>query len=437
MGNRHSHQSSSDNSNSTHVCDTPPFEITTTQPIVGNIQFHELNLIISGACTAISTVMLLVLMARHAFNFSKPQEQANILRICAFIPIYGIGSLIEICAPAVYIYLQPWLNTATAVALANFFILVCRLLTSESDDRRDVFLAPMRLMRAKGTKGAVRAANGYRRTWIMIFQYPVVSVLVAIFTDITQAAGVYCFSSSHAYWASLWLEIVDKASTAIAVISVLRTYQQLKEELRPHRALSKLFAFKALIGLQFLQGIIYMILTRINPSPLEPTATLSYTDMEVGIPLLLVSLELVIFSVFFHFAYSVTPYRLTSYRPKHLSIESGVDETHAASETGGSYRGGFLGFRAWAAVFDPRELIAAIAFTLKMQSEARKSDMKWDAASAPLNSYDSPSAPLSSPPLSHGYGADGRVSPAPQQYHETSYDPYRQNAAYPTHNQGY
>lgn len=49
----------------------------TTQPIVGNIQFHELNLIISGACTAISTVMLLMLMARHAFNFSKPQEQAK------------------------------------------------------------------------------------------------------------------------------------------------------------------------------------------------------------------------------------------------------------------------------------------------------------------------------------------------------------------------
>ncbi|ETS75599.1 hypothetical protein PFICI_12543 [Pestalotiopsis fici W106-1] len=427
------HQSSSDDSNSTHVCDTPAFEITTTTPIVGNFQFHELNMIISGACAAFSVIVLLLLMARHTLNFSKPQEQANILRICLFIPIYAIGSFIEICAPAAYIYLRPWLNTAQAVALANFFLLVCRFLSSETDDRREVFLAPMQAMRAKSTKGAVKAANGYQKTWLLIFQYPVVSVLVAIFTAITEGANVYCFGSRHAYWASLWLEIVDKASTIFAIIAVLKTYSQLKEELKPHRALGKLFAFKTLIGLQFLQQIIYMILTRINPSPLEPTDTLSYTDMEVGIPLLLVSLELVIFSVFFHFAYSVTPYRLTSYQPKPLSVEEGSE--FIAKPDGGSNHGGPLGIRAWASMLDPRELIAAILFTFKMQSEARRSALRWDSSSpaAPLGSYGA-SAPLSSPPLSHEYAGSGRVTPTGQQPHDSAYDQYRQNVSYGTHN---
>ncbi|KAF7537506.1 hypothetical protein G7054_g3648 [Neopestalotiopsis clavispora] len=432
------HSSSSDDSNSTHVCDKPAFEITTTAPIVGNFQFHELNMIISGACAAVSTIMLLVLMARHALNLSKPQEQANILRICLFIPVYAIGSFIEICAPAAYIYLRPWLNTAQAVAVANFFLLVCLLLSSEADDRRDVFLAPMRAMRAKSTKGAAKAANGYQRTWLVIFQYPVVSVLVSIFTDITQGANVYCFGSRHAYWASLWLEIVDKISMVLAVIAVLRTYGQLKEELKPHRALGKLFAFKALIGLQFLQQIIYMILTRIDPSPLEPTDTLSYTDMEAGIPLLLVSLELVIFSVFFHFAYSVTPYRLTSYQPKPPSAALEEGSEFITKPAAGSYQGGALGARAWVEMLNPSELIAAILFTFKMQSEARKSAMRWGgetSSAAPLGSYGA-AAPLSSPPLSHEYnGGSGRVSPTGPQYHESgTYDPYRQNASYGGHN---
>lgn len=39
----------------------------------------------------------------------------------------------------------------------------------------------------------------------MIFQYPVVSLLVAVATCITQAAGVYCQYESEPYFAKLWV----------------------------------------------------------------------------------------------------------------------------------------------------------------------------------------------------------------------------------------
>ncbi len=39
----------------------------------------------------------------------------------------------------------------------------------------------------------------------MIFQYPAVAVLVAILTDVTQAAGVYCQYISKPYFARLWV----------------------------------------------------------------------------------------------------------------------------------------------------------------------------------------------------------------------------------------
>lgn len=49
------------------------------------------------------------------------------------------------------------------------------------------------------------AMHWYRQRWFMLFQYPVVAVLAAILTDITQAAGIYCDFESKPYFAMLWV----------------------------------------------------------------------------------------------------------------------------------------------------------------------------------------------------------------------------------------
>ena len=43
--------------------------------------------------------------------------------------------------------------------------------------------------------------------WILIFQYPVVALGVAIATDITEAAGVFCEYETKAYFAKLWVSL--------------------------------------------------------------------------------------------------------------------------------------------------------------------------------------------------------------------------------------
>ena len=40
---------------------------------------------------------------------------------------------------------------------------------------------------------------------MMVFQYPIVSILVGIATDATQAAHVYCLESSKPRFAHLWV----------------------------------------------------------------------------------------------------------------------------------------------------------------------------------------------------------------------------------------
>lgn len=45
----------------------------------------------------------------------------------------------------------------------------------------------------------------YHRTWVIVYQYIVFSFLVAVATDITQAAGVYCANGSGVHFAHIWV----------------------------------------------------------------------------------------------------------------------------------------------------------------------------------------------------------------------------------------
>lgn len=178
-----------------------------------------------------------------------------------------------------------------------------------------------------------------------------------------------------------------------------------------------------------------MILTRISPSPLTPTATLSYTDKEIGIPLLLVSCELVVFSVFFQYAYSVTPYSLTSHKP--LSHSDNGEAHHAAK--GERYHGGFLGIKAWFHMLNPSEFISAFMFTFHMRKEVTLSGHGSDQAN-PLNPYPTSYSP---PMQSHAqqyepYSQPVQQPPSQQQYDlDERYGVHQQHAPAHYGNQGY
>ena len=45
--------------------------------------------------------------------------------------------------------------------------------------------------------------------WILIFQYPVVALAVAVLTDITEAAGVFCDFETKPYFAKIWVRLQD------------------------------------------------------------------------------------------------------------------------------------------------------------------------------------------------------------------------------------
>ncbi|KEF56161.1 uncharacterized protein A1O9_07742 [Exophiala aquamarina CBS 119918] len=369
---------------------------------------------LSGACTALSSISIFILMARHATHYSKPNEQSKILRICSLIPIYSILSLVTIAAPNSFVYLTPWLEFFEAWALGSFFLLLCEFV-SPSTQFRDVFFAALEVPQRR--RGKVQPQDGlewFRKKWFAVFQYVIVAILIAIITAITQAANVYCLTSNKIHFAHIWCSIVVNISLVMAVLAVIQFYNALKRDLKHHKPLAKFLAFKLIILITFLQKIVFLILHSTNL--LKESSKLTYADVNMGIETMLVCVEMVPFSIFFHYAYDVAAYDLTKCRPLPLSdIASGassrssVEEGNAGYELqsrlvqpikqsnqreqsrfgnrSGAYYGGPLGIKAWAGLVDPREIIHAIQFSFVMRSEASKMNRDVVAMGLPPPSY--------------------------------------------------
>ncbi|KAJ5526559.1 hypothetical protein N7513_010718 [Penicillium frequentans] len=367
------------------------------------MSFYRLNMIISGACTAFVCIAIFSLMFWHAIHLSKPREQIKILKICFLIPLYTIASFLSICYPHAFVYLSPWLELFQAVALGSFFLLLCEFISSDSRSDLDVFFIAFQPPQKKQKKASMTGLEWFRKQWIAIFQYPVVALLTSLATDFTQVAGVYCLDSNKVYFAHLWLTIITSVSIAFAVMSVLSFYRTLKPHLASHRPLSKLLAFKLIVGLTFLERIIFTILRSTNV--LESTSTLSYADVNIGIPNLVICLQMVPFSIFFHYAYNVEPYKLTHgsqcYDPKVQESGAGNYQTPSEVSISHGYEGGPLGVRAWIGLFNPMEILRAIKFGLDMAQEVGNRDTGGPGNQIELGANMGPE-PM--PSTAHGHG---------------------------------
>lgn len=74
------------------------------------------------------------------------------MRISIFIPVYGVLCFLSVVAPQTYVYLHPWTDLAEAMALGNFFLLMCELV-SPNEDERDTFFAALDVPAKQSRRG--------------------------------------------------------------------------------------------------------------------------------------------------------------------------------------------------------------------------------------------------------------------------------------------
>ncbi|TAQ91110.1 hypothetical protein B7494_g537 [Chlorociboria aeruginascens] len=306
-------------SKANHTCPVKTLADPTQQPLVGNMSFQHLAVILCGAFAAFTCLVTFFLIMKHATHFSIPKEQKQLIRIIFTIPVFAVVSLLAVAFEHQAQYITPLTDLYESFAFAAFFLLLCAFVQEDDAERQD-FLR-------EGWE------NSNLHT-LCVFQFPFVMVVVFAATEITQAIGIYCAESSKLYFAHVWISIIRMISTGLAITSLLKFYKSLKPVIDRRKPLSKLVTFKGIVFLDFLQTTVFSFLS--SSSDLHPTSHLTYLDLTVGIPALITSAEMVIFSLVFLYIYRSHEYDLKTLRSGGKIVALGR----------GGYKGGLFGIKA-------------------------------------------------------------------------------------------
>lgn len=137
---------------------------------------------------------------------------------------------------------------------------------------------------------------------------------------------------------------------------VVQFYIQLRVDLKPYNPFLKVLAIKLVIFLSFWQTFLISILTSSTLNVVTPNAKVAYPDLKVGVPSLLLCIEMAIFAVLHLFAFPWKPYASGSKVPDYP-----LSPTNGPKDTVGPKQGGLLGWRAIADAMNPWDLVKGFA----------------------------------------------------------------------------
>ena len=256
----------------------------------------------------------------------------RIIRITFMIPVFATVSFLCITFEDAAAYISPINELYEAFAFAALFQLLYTYVIEETH--------------AQSFTGQASQYPPIRKTAIQIFQFPAIMFIVFLIEEISEAKGTYCETEIKVYFTRIWVGsfcspkiflkirlhyrdrklnktqcvILRICGIIIAMLALLRFYNSTKSLTAARKPLHKLIVFKGIVFINFVQTIVFSFLS----SRLSPTNKVTTRDLTDGIPNLLISLEMVIFSIIFIKFYTVSEYA-------------------KGSET---YQGGFMGIKA-------------------------------------------------------------------------------------------
>jgi len=171
---------------------------------------------------------------------------------------------------------------------------------------------------------------------------------MTIVAVITQAAGKYCEASLSPAFSHVWVLVIESISVTIAMYCLIQFYLQIRQHVADHSPFLKILSIKLVIFLSFWQTTVISFLT--SSGALKPGQTVGAKDLKVGIPNLLIAIEMAFFSVLHIWAFPWKPYTIDNQ-------ESTGDPAVYKGEV--VYQGGPMGLKAFLDAFNPWDMLKA------------------------------------------------------------------------------
>jgi hypothetical protein len=121
------------------VCPTEDHTGPAIVPFVGDLTYHQFSSILAGACAIISTLLVVVLIALHATNYSNPVQQRQIIRVALLVPYVAFFSFLIVKFNGAGEYLVESLDFGCAIALSAFLLFMCDLVLSHPGGFEQLF----------------------------------------------------------------------------------------------------------------------------------------------------------------------------------------------------------------------------------------------------------------------------------------------------------
>ncbi|EMC98837.1 hypothetical protein BAUCODRAFT_55598, partial [Baudoinia panamericana UAMH 10762] len=337
-------------------------------PLWKGFTFHHFGLFLCAVFGLIAVVIALWLVFMHATHYLRPYEQRHIIRILLMIPIYAVVSALSYLFYRKAVYFEVLRDCYEAFAIASFFTLLCHYIAPDLHQQKEYFrdLKPTNwfwgvfgLQKCTGgeNKGPFRKPRSgltwFNIIWVGVFQYCFVRVFFTIVSVITQEFGLYCEASLSPAFAHVWTVAFEALSVTIAMFCLIQFYIQLHHDLAEHKPFLKILCIKLVIFFSFWQSASIVIsLLSSSDGPLKPTDKVSYQDIKVGIPSVMLCIEMAGFAVLHLFAFPWKEYSTKRKDPLELTGAGFSGEIPR-------YKGGPLGIKAMGDAFNPWDIIKA------------------------------------------------------------------------------
>ncbi|KAI9683029.1 MAG: hypothetical protein M1822_006222 [Bathelium mastoideum] len=286
----------------------PPLPYSETpQPVSGGLTLQHILLIGAGACVFLTAIISRFLVFKHLHRYTFPEEQRQIVRVVVTPLWFSVASLLSIAFYKAALYLNTIGFIYEAFALAALYLLFVQYVTPDPQ-LRDAFFYNLPFKDRKGKETGGNSLAWFKRTWIIVFLYPLLTFLLYIIQWITLATGKYCPNSNKPHFAHLWLTLLTNFITALAVMAVIGFYGRLKQPMASHKPLWKLVSFKLVVFLNFIQSLVFNYVSA-NKSVIAKTGLkFTFDDLYIGIPNLLICFEMVLLSLMMHFTFRSREY---------------------------------------------------------------------------------------------------------------------------------
>lgn len=185
---------------------------------------------------------------------------------------------------------------------------------------------------------------------------------MTIVAVVTQVFNLYCLESLNPAFSHVWVMVIEAAAVTVAMYCLIQFYVQIKDDIREHKPLLKVAAIKLVIFLSFWQSLLISFLT--STGAIKANNQFQTPDIKVGIPAMLLCIEMALFSVFHFWAFSWKPYTIGSKESAREAVPG--DENLP-------YQGGHLGLKALLDAFNFWDLIKAVGRSARWVFKGRKS----------------------------------------------------------------